>query len=441
MKRNQNLTKLASLFIAAPALGLSVANGCYAGSLQIEEAAKLAPATPVTPAETKTPSATDDTTGPATASAPEAVKPAKPQLALAQQKKLATELFGFTKTAKSSKHLTAMIAKCDSATNAGLNEEYFAYVRSLKAWALNRRGNNRCETAKQLKAIDNVTQYDIVFEQAINDFNESISIDTSRYRTFNSRGIAFVLNEQYLKAAQDFTKAVGLKADFTQGYFNRAEVLSAMGRYKLAVKDYTSVLRLTPDDTQAITGRAHANVALKKYEVALIEFNAVVEAYPNNVVAWVNRGDCHAAAGDWKLSLADYASAKKLADANQLTGGSSTKLSDLADQRTAWVLATASDESIRDADKAIALIKPCVDRCSSPTVAMLETLAAAQAATGDFTEAKQSQSQVIKLAGAEVSDTENQAEDSPHQIRLALYEEAKAYVQAEESKSSVAPEK
>jgi len=322
-------------------------NSCYAGSLQIEEAAKLAPATP---AKTKTPSA------------PEAVKSAKPQLALTQQKNLATELFGLTKTAKSSKQLTAMIAKCDSAATAGLNEKYFAYVRSLKAWALNRRGNNRCDTAKQLKAIDNIAQYNIAFEQAINDFNESISIDTARYRTFNSRGIAFVVDEQYLKATQDFTKAVGLKADYTQGYFNRGEVLSAMGKHELAVKDYTTLLSLTPDDAQAMSGRGHANVALKKYER-------------------VNRGDCHAAARDWKLSLADYASAKKLTQANQLAGGS-TKLSDLADQRTAWVLATASDASIRDAKKAIALIKPCVDRSSSPTVAMLETLAAAQAATG-----------------------------------------------------------
>ena len=36
MKRNQNLTKLASLFIAVPMLGLSFSNSCYAGSLQIE---------------------------------------------------------------------------------------------------------------------------------------------------------------------------------------------------------------------------------------------------------------------------------------------------------------------------------------------------------------------------------------------------------------------
>ena len=432
MKRNQNLTKLASLFIAAPVFGLSFANSCYAGSFQIEEAAKLAPATP---AKAETPSATDDAAGPAKVSAPEAVKSAKPQLALAQQKKLAAELFDLTKTAKSSKQLTAMITKCDSVVTAGLNEKYFAYVRSLKAWALNRRGNNRCDTAKQLKAIDNIAQYNIAFEQAINDFNESISIDTARYRTFNARGIAFVLNEQYVKATQDFTKAVGLKADFTQGYFNRAEVLSAMGKYELAVKDYTTLLRLTPDDAQAMTGRGHANVALKKYEAALTDFNVVIKAYPNNVVAWVNRGDCHAAAGDWELSLADYASAKKLTDANQLAGGS-TKLADLVDQRTAWVLATASDASIRDAEQAIALIKPCVDRSNSPTVAILETLAAAQAATGDFDEAKQSQSQVIKLAGAEVSEDES----SPHQIRMALYEEEKAYVQ-EKSKLSLTPQK
>ena len=441
MKRNQNLTKLASLFIAAPVLGLSFASGSYAGSLQIEEAAKLAPATPVapaTPAKTKTPSTTDDAADPAQASVAEAVS-AKPQLALAQQKKLAAQLYGLTKTAKSSKQLTAMMAKCDSAVTAGLNKKYFAYVRSLKVWALNRRGNNRYETAKQLKAINNVTQYGIAFEQAIADFNESISIDTDRYRTFNTRGIAFVLDEQYLKAAQDFTKAVVLKADFTQGYFNRAEALSALGKYELAVKDYTTVLRLTSDDAQALTGRGHANVALEKFEVALTDFNAVTKAYPNNVVAWVNRGDCHAAAGDWESSLADYASAKKLTQTDQLAGGS-TQLSDLVAQRTAWVLATASDASIRDAEKAIALIKPCVDRSGSPTVAMLETLAAAQAATGDFAEAKQSQSQVIKLVNAEISDDENLAEGSPHQVRMALYQDEKVYVQ-EKSNSSVPPQK
>ncbi len=416
MKRKPNL-KLTFLLIATLALGLFLTSGtCSAstgvGSLQLAEAQAAAPAT-------GTPVGTED-----------AEKEAQPKLELAQQKKLASELFGLTKTVKSSQQLSAMIAKCDTAADAGLNEKYFAYVRSLKAWALNRRGNNRYETAKQLKAIDNLAQYELAFEQAMADFNDSIAVDTARYHTFNSRGIAFVLNEQYEEAAKDFTKAVALRADFTQGYFNRAEALSAISSYELALKDYTTVLRLSPDDAQAMTGRAHSNVALENYEAALPDYEAVIKAYPTNAVAVVNRGDCHAAAGNWKQSLADYAFAKKLVGSDLASSGPS-KVSDLIDQRTAWVLATASDASIRDGGKAIALIEPCVDRSSSPTTAMLETLAAAQAITGDFEAAKQNQSKVIQLTGAEVPVDQNQTDDSPQQVRMTLYEEEKAYVQPE----------
>ena len=60
---------------------------------------------------------------------------------------------------------------------------------------------------------------------------------------------------------------------------------------------------------------------------------------------------------------------------------------------------------------------------------MLETLAAAQALTGDFEAAKQNQSKAIRLTNAEVSADQASTEDSPHQVRMALYEEEKAYVQ------------
>ena len=403
MNRKQNFKTLASLMIAAPTLGLS-----FAGSPQLASAQTEAPA-----------------------AALETEESAKPQLDLAAQKKLAGDLFGLTKTAKSPQQLNAMIAECDSATEAGLNKKYQTYVRSLKAWALKRRGENRYETAKQLKSIDNVAQYKLAIKQALSDFDDSIAIDTGQYRTFNARGIAFVLDEQYVPAANDFSKAVVLRADFTQGYFNRAEVLSVLDKPELAIKDYTNVLRLSPDDAQALNGRGHAYVAVKNFEAALTDFNAVIKDHPTNALALINRGDCYEAAGDWKASLSDYSAAKKLA------GSNSNKLADLADQRTAWVLASANDASIRDAEKALALIKPCVDRSSSPSVAMLETLAAAQAATGLFEEAKQNQTKAIQLTGADVEVGENEADDSPHQVRMALYVEEKAFVQPK----SVEPKK
>lgn len=404
MNRKQNLKTLASLFIAAPVVGLSLIGSPELASAQTTPAAATA---------------TDEA--------------AKSQLTAAQQKQLASELFGLTKTATTSQQLNAMIAKCDKATAAGLSEKYAAYVRSLKAWALHRRGGNRYETAVQLKAVGNVAQYKIAIKSALSDFDDSIAIDTGRHRVFNARGIAYVLNEHYLKAASDFTKAVGLRADFTQGYFNRAEALTALGKYKLAIKDYSTVLRLKPEDAQAITGRAHANVELEQFEAAMADYNAVIKAHPTNAVALINRGDCYSAAASWSEALADYASAKKLSNSNGVTGSStSNKVTDLADQRTAWLLATASDSSFRDANKALALITPCVARSSSPSVAMLETLAAAQAAAGRFEEAKQSQAQVIQLTGAEVSVDPKQTTDSPHKIRMALYQEEKPYVQRQQ---------
>ena len=396
MNRKQNVKTIASLLIAAPTLGLS-----FVGSPQLALAQTDAPAAAV-----------------------ETEESAEPQLDLAAQKKLAGGLFGLTKTAKTPQQLNAMIAQCDAATDAGLNKKYQTYVRSLKAWALKRRGENRYETAKQLKSIDNVAQYELAIKQALADFDESIAIDTTQYRTFNSRGIAFVLDEQYVPAAKDFSKAVVLRADFTQGYFNRAEALSALGKPELAIKDYTNVLRLSPDDAQALTGRGHANVAIKNFEAALADYDTVIKAHPTNVLALINRGDCYEAAGDWHASLSDYEAAKKLA------GTDSNKLKDLADQRTAWVLASASDVSIRDAEKAMALIKPCVDRSSSPSVAMLETLAAAQAAMGRFDEAKQNQTKAIQLTGGEVEVGSSPANSSPHQVRMALYVEEKPFVQS-----------
>ena len=394
MKR-KNFKTLASLLIAAPTFGLSVA-----GIPQLAWAQTEAPA-----------------------AARETQDSDKPQLELKAQKKLAGDLFGRTKTAKSPQQLNAMIAECDAATEAGLNKKYFAYVRSLKAWALKRRGESRYETAKQLKSIDNVAQYKLAIKQALSDFEDSIAIDTSQFRAFNSRGIALVLDEQYAAAAKDFSKAVVLRADFTQGYFNRAEAYSALGKFDLAIKDYSNVLRLTADDAQALTGRGHAYVATKNFEAALADYNAVIKSLPNNALALINRGDYYEASGDWQASLDDYAAAKKL------IGSRSAKLTDLADQRTAWVLASASDASVRDAEKAMALIKPCVDRSSSPSIAMLETLAAAQAAAGHYEEAKQNQTKVIQLTGAEVEVDEKQTEGSPHQVRMALYEEEKPFVQ------------
>lgn len=349
---------------------------------------------------------------------------------IAEQKRLVQEIYETTKTAKSAKQLSSMIQKCDAAIEAGLNKKRFDYVRSLKAWALNRRGESRLEVAKQLRAIGNVAQYQKAFDEAISDFNDSLSIDTTRHRTFNSRGIAYLFDDQFVAAANDFTKAVGKKADFAAGYFNRAEALSSMKKYELALKDYEVVLRLEPNDAQAITGRAHAHLELGNLDAAMKDYDRVVAEYADNPIALINRGDCHQKASNWKASLKDYRAAQKIGSEN------------LSSQRIAWVLATANNTEIRDAEQALQLIEKCMRNTDAPTVAMLETLAAAQASAGQFEDAQKSQSKAIQLTGGSAvpnsaskvktaSGTGVPAKSTAAQVRLALYENKKPYLQNE----------
>jgi tetratricopeptide (TPR) repeat protein len=360
----------------------------------------------------------------------------KPTLQSAtEQKRLVQEIYETTKTAKSAKQLSGMLQKCDAAIKAGLNKKRHDYVRTLKAWALNRRGESRLEVAKQLKAIGNVAQYQKAFDEAISDFNDSLSIDTTRHRTFNSRGIAYLFDNQLVLAAKDFTKAVGKKADFAAGYFNRAEALSSMKKFDLALKDYETVLRLEPNDAQAITGRAHANLELGNLDLAMKDYDRIVAEYDNNPIALVNRGDCHQKAANWKACLADYRAAKKIASENLAS-------ENLASQRIAWVLATASNAQFRDAEQALQLIKKCMQTAHQPTVAMLETLAAAQASAGQFEQAQQSQSKAIQLTGGSTDSTtpskvktavgdDVAAPTTAAQVRMALYEDKKPYLQNE----------
>lgn len=385
-------------------------------------AAAALPSHGQTDASDSPPSALTTATGDDTAESKPALLPA------AEQKKLVQTIYETTKTARSAKQLSSMIEKCNAASQAGLSQKHINYVRTLKAWALNRRGESRLEVAKQLKAIGNVAQYQKAFDEAIGDFNDSLSIDTTRHRTFNSRGIAYLVDGQLVSAAKDFTKAVGKRADFTAGYFNRAEALSSMKKWKLAIKDYETVLSLEPDDAQAITGRAHANLELGNLDLALKDYDRVVLEFSDNAIALINRGDCHQKASHWKACMDDYRSAEKLGS------------KDLADQRIAWVLATSGDDTVRDAKQALAIIEPCVRQSAEPTVAMLETLAAAQAAVGRFDDAKESQSKVIRLTSGsiksdsnskpETADGKSQAKSaSAAQLRLALYEDNQPYLQ------------
>jgi tetratricopeptide (TPR) repeat protein len=341
--------------------------------------------------------------GQTTASSPEA-------LSLEAQTKLVRAIFDATKKTRTAKDYTAFLAQCQDALDQGLSTKNRRYVVSLTGWALNRRGEKRFELAQQLKKIEN-TQYESVIKQVMDDLDQAIIAAPDRHRSWMSRGIAHVFNQDHDKAILDFTKVTKLKADDPNGWFNRAEALYERRNFEHAIKDYDVALRLNSDDAQAMAGRGHALFSLGRYEDALVNFNRVVTQLPANDIALVNRADTFQRLGKWELAEKDYQAAIKIAQ----TG--------LACQRLAWLKATCPNESVRDSQAAQQLIDRAIT-LSGETSMNLDTLAAVKAAVGDFEFATTTQQKVIGLVGAEL-DIEN----SQYQARLSLYENSEPYTQ------------
>ena len=346
---------------------------------------------------------------------------AKPTISTVDESKLVRSIYELTKTTKTAKQLNEFVTRCDSALQHKLNSKNTQYVSSLKGWALNLRGQKRMEVALQLKQAGN-SQFNSVLKQAMEDFDEAIVNAPDRYRSWMSRGTALVQTGKFKKAALDFTEVIKLKTDLANGWFNRAESLYHLKEYKAAISDYETVLRLNSDDAQALTGLGHSKLALGKPTEALAHYQAVVKLQPESPNVYVNIGDAFQEMGNWKSAQANFD--KSIA----------IKPSGVALQRAAWLKATCPDASFRDPVQAINLVNRAIS-LTGDSVINLDTLAAAQAAAGQFDVAKSTQRKTIALASA-VEEAKAETGESQYKARLALYAEEKPFTQANKADSN-----
>lgn len=323
-------------------------------------------------------------------------------------------IYKATKTAKSAKDYTQMLADCEQFLAGELTEKNRNYVTSLTGWALNRRGGLRLETAEQLKLVGNAQAAEAM-SKAMSDFDEAIKADPSRWRSWLSRGIAYVSQQKLDLAVKDFDKVIELKPDEFKALFNRGEANYYLGKFEQAVADYSSVLVINDNDLMALTSRGHAFFALAKYPEALADYELVNKLLPDNCESHINLGDVFQELGSWQKAEEAYKQAIKLDP------------SAIALQRFAWLKATCPDATYRDAATAREMIDQAIALGDESPV-MLDTLAAAQAANGEFDVAKQTQQQAIKL----VTSLEKQGQGdtkSEYQTRMAMYEEGVPYQQ------------
>jgi tetratricopeptide (TPR) repeat protein len=100
------------------------------------------------------------------------------------------------------------------------------------------------------------------YDQALEDFDQSIRLNPSSPKHYNNRGIIYRIRHDYDRAIADYNEAIWLKSDFPAAFYNRAVAYFDQGEYERALADLEVVLRF--DKRNALALYARGMILLKK---------------------------------------------------------------------------------------------------------------------------------------------------------------------------------
>jgi tetratricopeptide (TPR) repeat protein len=179
---------------------------------------------------------------------------------------------------------------------------------------------------------------------AATHLRESLKLNDGSAAAHYNLGIALSMQRNYQEAAAEFEFAIRIDPDHAAAHNNLGAMLTLSGRLDEAAAHYRRAVELRDDNAQAHNNLGRLLSARRQYAAAVEQFT------------------------------------RALALAPDLT----SSLSGLA-----WVRATAADAAIRNSEEAVRLAERAAVLSSRGDASVLDTLAAAYAAAGQFDRASQ----------------------------------------------------
>ena len=203
----------------------------------------------------------------------------------------------------------------------------------------------------------------------------------SIYTAWLSTALFVVLLGLLLISSASFSYAASDKELYDKNW-KEGEAFSEQGKWEKAVVSFTNAIKYFPKlpaNYGFYVNRGNAYSMLGKLDLALADYKKALDSFPNKGAmelgeVYYNRGEAYNRNGKPELAILDYEKA--------ITIDGEIKS---VHNKLAWLLATNSNDKIRDGKKAVehALIACKQDDNKNPN--HLDTLAAAYAENGDFT--------------------------------------------------------
>ena len=258
-------------------------------------------------------------------------------------------------------------------------------------------------------------------DKAVADFDKAIELGYDSAHAYSSRGLFLAAIGQLDKAVEDYTKAIEKEPSDETTVINRAAAYINLGKFDLAIADYDAVIKSKPDNAPFYQQRAIAKKLAGKLDEAIADFTITIEKDTESIPAFMGRGFLYFQQGKHEKAIEDFTKVIQLnpaasvaynnrgfnlqqlgkdeeASADYSTAIRLAPVYGLAYQNRAWLLATSTNEKVRDPNEAVgAALKAC-QLSEYQNVSDIAALAAALASDGQFEKAVGWQEKVVAQA-------------------------------------------
>ena len=222
------------------------------------------------------------------------------------------------------------------------------------------------------------------------------------------------------KAATQLETVMQLQPDSAAAHYNFGTALSSLGQVTAAVDQYRQALRLRPGYALAHNNLGQGLLAMAKVDEALDHFREAARLDPANAGAHYNVGLIARARGDLSEAVERFRAAVRLQPDWIPAVTNLAWLLATAPSPSANQAAPAPSEGLRDAGQATALAEHAALLTNRQSATVLDVLAAAQAAAGNFDRAVLSCDEALAL-------TPDEPLASAIRQRQALYRQGRPY--------------
>jgi protein O-mannosyl-transferase len=229
-------------------------------------------------------------------------------------------------------------------------------------------------------------------DEAMNDFQQALKTNPDDAEAHSNLAIALRQKGRTDEAIAHYQAALKIKPNYADAHYNLGNALLQKGRMNDAITQYQDTLQLQPDYAEAHFNLGIALDQTGRTDEAIEHFQKTLALNPNFAEAHFRLGNAFSQKGQLAEAITEFQKAL------QFTPGDPAIQNNLA-----WLLATCPQASLRNGTKAVELARQASELTGGKSPAFLDTLAAAYAEAGQFSEAVKTAQDALRLAEAQTN--------------------------------------